>query len=162
MPRLHPAVTNQYLEADEQETAKHKPRRIKSTGPAKQAVDPAVIVPADRMPNKAQADALLMNEEYVEVVVHETTDKTANQLPDIYVNGIPQRFVRGQAQKVKWKFIEQMARCRETTYTQQKYLDDNGTETYRMIPHTALKYPFALVNASQKFHDRLKAMMAEV
>jgi hypothetical protein len=105
---------------------------------------------------------MAMSNEAVEIMVHETTDKNANQLPDIYINGTPQRFVRGQTQAVKWKFVELLARCRETTYTQQKYRDDDGNEGYRNIPHTALKYPFSLVNASQKFQDRLKAVMAEL
>ena len=158
MPRL----ARKFVDAAELEVAKHKPRILKSTGPARNSLEPSVVEPVDRIPSKAWADAMAMNEEIVKVVVHQTTDKQANPLPDIYVNGIPQRFIRGQEQDVKWKFVEQMARCRETTYTQQKYRDDEGNENYRNIPHTALKYPFSLINAPQKFHDRLKAIMGEM
>ena len=158
MPRLK----RQFVDAAEMETGLHRPRNMKSTGPAKQSLEPSVIEPADKIPNKEWADQMAMNEEFVEVVVHETTDKLKTSIPDFYNNGTPQRFIRGQTQKVRWKYVEELARCRETTYTQQKYRDDDGNEAYRNIPHSALAYPFALVNASQKFHDRLKAVMAEV
>ena len=158
MPRL----ARKFVDAAEMEAAVQRPRNLKSTGPGKQALEPSVVEPADRMPSKEWSDQMAMNDEQVEVMVHETTDKQANQIPDIYVNGIPQRFIRGQNQAVKWKYVELLARCRETTYTQQKYRDDDGNEGYRNIPHTALKYPFSLVSAPQKFQDRLKAVMAEL
>ena len=158
MPRLE----RQFVDAAEMEVAKRKPRNLKSTGPAKKALEPEVIEPADKIPSKEWSDQMAMNDEFIEVMVHETTDKNANQLPDIYVNGIPQRFIRGQTQKIRWKFVELLARCRETTYTQRKMRDDDGNESYVNIPHTALKYPFSLVNAAPRFHDRLKAVMAEL
>lgn len=157
-----PRVARKVMDAVEQEMATREPRDLKSTGDASEALGPEVIVPADRMPNKNKLNALHMSDQVVEIMVHETTDKNANQLPDIYVNGVGQRFIRGQTQAVKWKFVELLARCRETTYTQQKYRDDDGNEGYRNVPHTALKYPFSLVNAAPRFHDRLKAVMGEV
>ena len=158
MPRL----ARKFVDAAEMETGKHIPRNLKSTGPGKQSLEPTVIEPADKMPSKEWSEQMAMNEQPVEIMVHETTDKQANQIPDIYVNGIPQRFIRGQTQAVKWKYVELLARCRETTYTQQKYRDDDSNEGYRNIPHTALKYPFSLVSAPQKFQDRLKAVMVEL
>ena len=158
MPRL----ARKLIDAAEMQTGLHRPRKLKPTGPAKESLEDAVIEPADRMPSKEWSEQMAMNEEKVKIIVHETTDKNANQIPDIYVNGIPQRFLRGQEQVIRWKFVELLARCRETIYTQQKYRDDDGNEGYRNIPHTALKYPFSMVDASQKFHDRLKAVMAEV
>jgi len=153
-------MQRKFVDAAEVEAGVAQPRRMKSTGPAKESLEPAVIVPADKIPGKEWADQMAMNEEFVNVQVHETTDKQANQIPDLYINGVPQRFIRGQTQAVRWKFVELLARCVETTYTQQKYHDDNGVEAIRNVPHTALKYSFSLVDAPAKFHERLKAVRA--
>jgi len=158
MPRI--VAPRKFIDAADHQVGQDRPRKLKSTGPAREALEPALIEPVERV-NQAKLDALAMNEELVNVVVHETTDKNANQLPDLYIRGVPQRFFRGKTQAVKWKFIELLARCKETTYTQEKYQDANGTEGYKQIPHTALKYPFSLVDAPPKFHDRLKAVLAE-
>jgi hypothetical protein len=47
------------------------------------------------------AAALAFNEELIDVVVHESTEVNATPLVETYVNGVPQRFVRGQTQRVK-------------------------------------------------------------
>lgn len=150
------------LDAAELDAGLPQPRKMKSTGPAKDSLEPQIVVPADKVPPKAQLDQLHMNEEIVRIIVSDTNDKLATRIPDLYINGVPQRFIRGQEQNVKWKYVELLARCVETTYTQQKDRDDQGIEFYRNIPHTALKYPFTLIDAPQKFHDRLKAVRAEV
>lgn len=158
MPRLR----GKDLVAAEQQVGQDRPRIQKSTGPARDSLEKAHIEPADGPVNKEWAEQMRMNEEPVEVIVHETTDPRASPIPDIYVDGIPQRFIRGKAQSVKWKFVELLARARETTYSQEKYIDANGTENYRNIPHTALKYPFTLSSTTpQKFHDQLKKVLAE-
>jgi hypothetical protein len=64
-----------------------------------------------------------------------------SHVPDFYNGGIPQRFIRGQEIVVKRKFVEQLARCRKTTYSQEKVRDNNGDEFYRNVPHTALALP---------------------
>ena len=158
MPRLK----RQHVDAAEMQTGIQHPRTLRSTGPAKKALDPQVIEPADKMPNKAWSDQMAMNEEFVDIRLSETTDKNANPVPDIYVNGVAQRFIRGQKQKVRWKFVECLARARKTSWTQEPYEDAYGVRNVRNIPHSALEYDFSLVDSPQKFHDRLKAVMAEM
>lgn len=159
MPRI--VTPRKFVDAADHQVGQDRPRNMKSTGPAKESLEPALIEKVDGPVDKSKLDALAFNEEKVQVMVHESTDKNANQLPDLYIGGTPQRFFRGQTQVVKWKFVELLARCKETTYTQEKFQDANGTESYRQIPHTALKYPFSLVDAQPKFHARLKAVLAE-
>lgn len=158
MPRLK----RNLVDAAEIQAGIPLPRKQKSTGPAKDSLEPAVIVPADKVPPKEWADQMQMNEEIVTIRIHETNDKLATQIPDLYINGIPQRFIRGQEQNVRWKYVELLARCVETTYTQEKYRDAEGIEAIRNVPHTALRYPFELLNVPSKFHDRLRAVRAEV
>lgn len=151
-----PRIGRKLMDAAEVHRTTEKPRILKSDGPAKDALEPNIIETADRMPDKDHADTLALNETIVKVRVHDTTDKTATPLPDVYVNGRGQRFIRGMVQDVKWKFVEALARQRETTYTQEQLPNMGG---YRNIPHTVLKYPFDLVEAPQKLRDRLKLIM---
>lgn len=153
------ARTNKPLEADEQQIGQDHPREMPSTGPA--FIEPAVIEPVDRVPPRDKLDALAFMEEPVEVVVAETTDKNANPFPEVWNDGRVQRFVRGQPITVRRKFVEVLARAKKTSYTQEKYKDAEGTDTYRNIPHTGLEYPFAVIRDSDKGRAWLKSVLAE-
>jgi len=134
---------------------------MKSTGPAKESLEPALIEPVERPVKKDHADRLAFNEEKIEVMVHESTDKNAEAVVEVFVNGIPQRFVRGQTQAVKRKFVEALARAKRTAYSQEKVMD-NGIESYRNVPHTALGYPFSVVrDPNPRGADWLKSVLAE-
>lgn len=89
------------------------------------------------------AAALAFNEELVDVVVHESTEPNASPLVDTYVNGVPQRFIRGQTQRVKRKFVEVLARAKQTGI---KTIVDmsNGEPVNRIHRHTGLRYPFSI------------------
>ena len=135
---------------------------MKSTGPAKRSLEPAHVEAVERPINKDWADTMAFNEELIKVMVHETTDPNATPIPDVYVNGIGQRFIRGQKQDVKRKFVELLARSRKTTYSQEKVRDDNGNESYRNVPHTALAYPFSVLeDQNPRGADWLTAILAE-
>ncbi len=92
------------------------------------------------------ADELAFAEELVEIMVHDTTDPKENKLVQVAVNGKNQYFLRGETQKVRRKYIEVLARAKKTTYTQEKYADTTGADALRNVPHTALQYPFSVVN----------------
>ena len=92
------------------------------------------------------AKQLAFNEEYVEVVVHESTDKNAEPIVDVYCNGTPQRFVRGVTQKVKRKYVEILARARQTSIsTKVSAQGADGETVNRIDKHTAARYPFSVV-----------------
>jgi len=92
------------------------------------------------------APALAFMEEPVDVLVHDSADRNAEPIVETGVNGRVQFFIRGQTQTVKRKFVECLARAKTTTYSQQKYSDANGNDAIRNVPHTALRYPFSVVN----------------
>ncbi len=158
MPRI--VAPRKFIDAADHQVGQDRPRKMKSTGPAKDALEPKLVEPVERI-NQSKLDQLALNEEFINVVLHDTTDKQANSLPDLEINGKRQFFIRGKTQAVRWKYVELLARCKETTFTQDKYQDANGTEGYKQIPHTATKYTFSLVDAPQKFQDRLKVILAE-
>ncbi len=91
----------------------------------------------------AYAEQLAFGEELVEIVVHESTEPNASPLVDTYVNGVPQRFIRGQSQRVKRKFVEVLARAKQTGIKTTVDMS-NGEPVNRIQRHTGLRYPFSV------------------
>lgn len=162
MPRLKPHQVRKHFETEEQKVGQDKPRVMKSTGPAKQSLEAASIEVVDKPVDKVWADQMAFNEEVIKVLVHESTDKNAEAIVEVFNGGIPQRFLRGQEQDVKRKFVEVLARAKMTTFTQEKYKDGDGVDSVKQVPHTALRYPFSVVNdPNPRGKDWLKAVLAE-
>jgi len=150
------------LEAAEQIIGQDRPRVMKSTGPAKQSLEPAKIEPVPGPVSKDKLDNLKFNEDILTVMVHDSTNPSDHPTPEVWNDGRMFVFPRGQEVEVKRKFVEVLARSKKTTYTQQKIKDANGIESYRNIPHTALMYPFTVVSdPSPKGRDWLKKILAE-
>lgn len=92
------------------------------------------------------AAELAFNEEMIDVVVHESTDKNAELIVDLYCNGVPQRFIRGQTQKVRRKYVEILANARQTSIaTRTSAQGADGEVVNRISKHTAVRYPFSVV-----------------
>ena len=105
------------------------------------------IEPVDGPRGNEFLDELKFMEEPVEVMGLESTDPAVELVPEVFHNGVPQRFIRGQVQTVKRKFIEVLARAKKTTYKQEIYADRlSGDAVQRMIPQSALQYPFQIIN----------------
>jgi hypothetical protein len=137
------AARNKELDTRGQKIGQDHPRELPATGPAR--VESAIIEVVDGPEWKEHAAALAFAEELVEVIVHPTTDKQQNIVVEIWNNGRVQRFIRGQPIVVKRKYVEVMARSKEISYTQETYKDGNGDDAIRMIPHTAVRYPFSVL-----------------
>lgn len=92
--------------------------------------------------SKLASDEAFMNE-VVTVLVHESTDP--NQPPHIIlnVNGTNMPVIRGVPTLMKRKYLEVLARMKETRYTQRT---PNPSEPDRIVmePKTAQVYPFAV------------------
>lgn len=162
MPRVRPNEIRKHFEAADQQVGQDKPRTMKSTGPAKQALEPAQVEVVDRPVDKQWAEQMAFMDEIVTVMVHESTDENAEPIVEVFCNGVPQRFIRGKEQPVKRKFVEVMARAKGTRYSQEKYTDANGVEGYRQVPHTALRYPFTVSeDKNPRGKDWLKSVLAE-
>ena len=99
--------------------------------------------------------------EMVTVMVHESTDKTANPFPEVSVNGRVQRFVRGNEQLVRRCYVEKLARLKLTTYDSLKTKDVDGEDVYRYPSHTGLLYPFVVINDSERGKAWLKQILSE-
>ena len=82
--------------------------------------------------------------EYVTILVAESADDNVNQIPTPSVNGVMQPILRGHNTRVKRKYVEVLARCKETKYSQNR---SNPMEPERidMVSRSALAYPFHVV-----------------
>ena len=106
------------------------------------------------------AGELAFNEEMVDVIVHETTEPNAPQLVEVWVNGTPQRFIRGRVQSVRRKYVEVLARARQTGIKTTVDMS-NGNPVNRIERHTGLRYPFSVQNdPNPKGRDWLRQTLA--
>jgi hypothetical protein len=82
--------------------------------------------------------------EMVTVEVADTTDE--NQPPSLVlsVNGVTQPVFRGRPTQMRRMFVEILARCKETKYTQH-VVNPNEPDRIEMRSRTALAYPFTVV-----------------
>lgn len=89
------------------------------------------------------ADEAFMNE-MVTVMIHSTTDE--NQAPHVIVNcnGTNQPIIRGVPTSVKRKYVEILARMKETKYTQVTP-NPASPDVSEMRARHGLAYPFDLV-----------------
>lgn len=120
------------------------------------------IVPVSATGLDDYAAQLAFMEEPVDVMVHETTDPNEQMLVDVYCNGIPQRFIRGQVQTVKRKYVEILARAKQTSISTKTVTTDSDVIN-RIDKHTALRYPFSVVRDSNpRGAAWLKSVLASV
>ena len=110
-----------------------------------------------------KAEMLAFMEEPVKIMVHTSADPNAEAVIQTGVNGRTQFFIRGMDQVVRRKYVECLARAKHTGFTQKTVNDlQTGNVTQKMIPHTALKYPFSVVqDDNRRGRDWLKQILAE-
>ena len=89
------------------------------------------------------ANEAFMNE-LVTILVHSTTDE--NQAPHVIVNcnGVNQPIMRGVPMQVKRKYVEILARMKETKYSQVTR-NPSAPDQIDMVARHGLSYPFDLV-----------------
>jgi hypothetical protein len=110
---------------------------------------------------KKWMDEMAFMEEIVTVRVHTTTDKNANPIPDIYVNGRVQRFLRGHEQKVKRLFLAKLAQSQVTSFDCQLVKDHEGQDKYVYPGTSAEIYPFTVIGDTPKGDAWLKGLMRQ-
>jgi hypothetical protein len=90
------------------------------------------------------ASEAFMNE-FVESMIHSTTDE--NQAPHIIVNcnGVNQPIIRGVPTKVRRKYVEILARMKETKYSQVTP-NPAAPDVSEMRARHGLAYPFEVID----------------
>lgn len=151
--------TRQFLETEEQQVGQDRPRNLKAKGKAREALEPTVVQPVERVVANEKLEALKFMEDVLTVMVHDSTNPTDHPMPSVWNDGRQQFFPRGKEVQAKRKFVEVLARMKNTTYSQEPIPNMGG---YRNIPHTALKYPFSVLHdPSPRGGAWLKNLLAE-
>lgn len=92
------------------------------------------------------AQELIFNEEFVEVMLHETTDENAENPVFTACNGVPQYFYRGVPQRVKRKYLAILAACKEHSVSTPEYTGSDGARAVAIKRASSLKYPFSVIS----------------
>ena len=109
---------------------------------------------------REMAEEAFMHEP-VTVLLADTTDDNAPPHALFSVNGVTQPLVRGIPTVVKRKFVEALARCKETKYN-QRHSNPMEPDRIEMISRTALAFPFQVIqDANPKGRAWLTAVLAE-
>lgn len=135
--------TEHELEATSLQIGQDRPRDMPTSGPA--MLEPREIEMVDGPNWKDKAAALAFMEEKVRVMVHDTTDKNESKIVEVWVGGVAQRFMRNVPQVCRRKFVAALATAKNTAYSQEHYKDTGGYDALRNNPHTALRYPFSMI-----------------
>jgi hypothetical protein len=93
--------------------------------------------------SKIAADEAFMNE-MVTVMVHSTTDENQPNHVVVNCNGMNQPLIRGVPTTVKRKYVEILARMKETKYTQVTR-NPAAPDQIDMVARHGLSYPFDLI-----------------
>ena len=116
----------------------------------------------DKPAEKTMLDALAFMEERVTVMLMDDSNPNAENPVQVSCNGVNQFFMRGQAQDVKRKFVEILARAKRTVISTPETTDSTGSRTNMIRQSTSLRYPFQVVaDPNPRGPQWLKGIMQE-
>jgi hypothetical protein len=121
--------------------------------------DQSIETPATTEFGREMDDEAFMNE-LVEVEMQTTTDENAPSHIILSVNGTTQPLLRGVPTTIKRKYVEVLARCKESKYS-QRTSNPNEPDRIEMIGRTALAYPYQILRDSPKGLAWHRAVLAE-
>lgn len=159
----NPVIISKTLETSQLDIGQGSERLMKSTGDAKQSLEPNLIARVGDHPLDQEKLAMLqfLNEP-ITIRIGTTTDKNAEQCFEININGKLEFFRRGETKTVKRYFVDHMLRLKQTVYTQKEVVNAEGIKDILNIPHTALKYDFSIERDTNPLGESWKrAVLAE-
>lgn len=101
-----------------------------------------------------------MNEQVL-ICITPTAEKNAEQVIDVYNDGVPQRFVRGHWTLCKRKYVEVLARAKPFGVSTPEIIDGNGDRTTRIDITHGLRYPFEMKDRNQRGQGWLQNILQE-
>ena len=149
------------VDTRDERVGQDKPRNLRAAGKARKALDSASHATVERVHSvsKEKLELLQFMEDVLTVMVHQSTNPLDEPFPEVWNDGICQRFQRGVEMKIKRKYIEVLARAKKTGYAQEELPNRAG---FANIPSTALKYPFSVLqDPSPRGAAWLKSILAE-
>lgn len=139
---VSPVILDQFH--DVESTVEDKPRVMKSTGLASEALEPRIIQAVDGPADPEKLSNMAFMNEPVEIYVHETSDPKDAPVFDVSVNGRREFFKRGETKVVKRMYVDVLASRKVTTYTQKRIQNADGIMEDVQIPRSAPAFPFSV------------------
>jgi len=105
------------------------------------------------------ADELAFMNEKVTLLVHEGTDINAERVIHISCNGQNRFVARGRPTQVERRFVEVLCNARRTSIRTVSGADERGNAINKINAYTAVRYPFSVLNDTERgaawLRDRL-------
>jgi hypothetical protein len=100
--------------------------------------------------------------EPVRVLINDTSERHADPVIEISVNGNKAIFVRGQEKVVPRFIVEGLARAKPVAFKNEEYTDPRGIRAVRNPGSSGLRYPFSVVADRNPLGKRwLKSILAQ-
>ncbi|MES3041803.1 MAG: hypothetical protein V4730_11730 [Pseudomonadota bacterium] len=129
--------------ASQQDIGQTPPRSIVATDENVE-LSPQTVVIADKVYDNEKMAMLAFFNEPVTIRIATTTDKAAEKVFEINVNGRPQLFRRGGTYTVPRYYVDRIMRLKQTVYGQEEVFNSEGVKEIRYPSQTALKYDFVI------------------
>jgi hypothetical protein len=160
----NPVIVNKTIESGDTTPGQSEPRVLRSEGDAAKALDPndSVIQVTDRVGDPEKAMMLAFMNELIDVRLATSTDKNAEQVVEIGVNGRVELLRRGEVKTVPRFIVDRLARCKVTTYQQTEVVNAEGIKQIVNTPITGLRYDFSVTCDPSPYAEAwLKSVLAE-
>lgn len=160
----NPVVIPKRIESGDTPPAQSEERVMKSTGDASEALAPndRVIQVVEHVGDPEKAAMLAFMNERIDVRLATSTDKNAEQVVEICVNGHLEALRRGVTKTVPRFIVDRLARVKITGYQQKEVINSEGIRQYVHQPVTGLRYDFSVTNDPSPYADAwLKSILAE-
>lgn len=139
----NPAISSGRIDSSQQDIGQ-TPARTLVAGEKSVELAPQMVVVADRAYDNEKMAMLAFFNEPVTIRIATTTDKTAEKVFEINVNGVPKLFRRGGTYTVPRYYVDRIMRLKQTVYGQEEVFNSEGVKEIRYPSQTALKYDFVI------------------
>ena len=159
----NPVILSGTEETSQQDIGQSNSRLMKSTGRGKDSLEPSILARVSDQPLDGEKMAMLefMNEP-VTIRIATSTDPNAEQVFELNINGKMEFFRRGEQKTLPRYFVDRLMRLKVTTFSQKETTNAEGIRDYLHIPHTGLKYDFAIIRDDNKLgRSWERAVLAE-
>jgi hypothetical protein len=147
--RNNPAATQRPGARDAELTAPVKSLDVPVDGRLEDLDRPDLILEAGGEPlfegDSSKARELAFMEEYIDILVAESTNPNDQPLVPLWVNGRPQWLLRGQVTRVKRHYADRLGRARNEDVKVSVAKNADGEVVNRTSKPSALAFPFSVV-----------------
>lgn len=155
-----PAITSHHFEAAEQFIGGAGDASIIELA-GQQHIEQSMHADVNNDAFRDKMENLAFNNEMLTVDIHTTTDKDSAKVFKVIVNGEGFLFERGKQKTVPRYVVEGLARAKPVSYQNEEYLNSQGLQEVRYPSERGVRYPFSIVNASQRDMAWMQSILAQ-